>query len=63
MVKIRVTMVKATFARFDKYFLRQEIPLRLRLIKFYIWSILLLYGAETWSLKVKSFNRIEAFEM
>jgi len=30
-VKIRVAMAKAIFARFDKYLLRQEVPLSLRL--------------------------------
>lgn len=63
-VKIRVAIARSTFVRFNTYLLRQEIPmnLRLRVVKCYIWPILL-YGAETWSLKAKSLNRIEAFEM
>lgn len=46
------------------HLLRQEVPvnLRLRVVERYVCPILL-YGAETWSLKVKSLNRIEAFEM
>jgi len=57
-------MAKAIFTKFDKYFLRQELPLNLRLhvIKCYIWPVLLC-GAEIWSLNIKSLNRIEAFEM
>jgi len=61
-VKIRTAIAKTAFARFHKYFLRQEEPLRLCVIKYYIWPILL-YGTETWSLKVKSLNRIKAFEI
>lgn len=63
-VKIRIATARSTFIKFSTYLLRQEVPLglRLRVVKCYIWPILL-YGVETWSLKVKSLQRIEAFEM
>nr|CAH7732086.1 unnamed protein product [Callosobruchus chinensis] len=36
--------------------------LRYRLVKCYVWSVLL-YGAEAWTLKAAAINRIETFEM
>ncbi|CAH2235402.1 jg5970 [Pararge aegeria aegeria] len=48
---------------------RLKIPLRIRLLRCYIWPILL-YGCEAWTIKevrssliVQASNRIEAFEM
>lgn len=39
-----------------------NLKLRQRMIKCYIWSILL-YGAEIWTLKATTINRLEAFEI
>jgi len=39
-----------------------NVKLRQRMIKCYIWTVLL-YGAETWTLRVATINRLEAFEM
>jgi len=33
------------------------------MIKCYTWSLLLLYGAEGWTLKAATINRLEALEM
>lgn len=63
-IKIRTARARSTFIKFQRYLCRREVSLniRLRMIKCYIWPIIT-YGAETWSLKLKSMNRIEAFEM
>lgn len=62
-VKVRVAMTRNTFIKFNSYLLRREVSLslKLRVVKCYIWPILLC-EVETWSLKVKSLDRIEAFE-
>ena len=63
-VKIRVGHAKTTFLKLKNFFLARTLPLalRIRVVKCYVWPVLL-YGAETWSLKVRTLNRIEAFEM
>ena len=63
-VKIRVNIARNAFARLRTYLTRGEVPLalRMRVARCYIWPIIL-YGAESWSLKVKSMNRLEACEM
>lgn len=63
-VKLRIGMAKETFSRLKNLLLQRTLPLelRLRVVHCYVWPVLL-YGSETWSLKVKSLNRIEAFEM
>ena len=63
-VKIRIGTAKTTYLKMKNILLQRTLPvcLRLRVIKCYIWPILL-YGVETWSLKVRTLKRIEAFEM
>ena len=63
-VKTRVAIARTAFAKFNNYLLRREVSLnlRIRVLKCYIWPILM-YGSETWSLKLRSLNRVEAFEM
>ena len=63
-IKIRCGIARTTFRKMEKALLHRSFPLdiRLRVVKCYIWSVLL-YGVETWSLKVRSMNRLEAFEM
>lgn len=63
-VKLRTNYAKSTFFKLKNFLLARSLPLtlRLRVVKCYIWPILL-YGAETWSLKARTLNRIEAFEM
>ena len=63
-IKIRIAQAKSTFIRMRKILTSKEIslPLRLRMIKCYIYPIVL-YGSETWTLLKESVKRIEAFEM
>lgn len=63
-VKRRIGRAKTTFFKLKNLLLHRNMPLhtRIRVIQSYVWPVML-YGAETWSLKVKSINRIEAFEM
>ncbi|ENN78857.1 hypothetical protein YQE_04688, partial [Dendroctonus ponderosae] len=63
-VKLRTNYARTTICKHKNFLLTRSLPLalRLRVVKCYIWSILL-YGAETWSLKARTLNRIEAFEM
>jgi len=60
--KIRIGQAKTAFMKLKNVMLSRTLPmaLRLRVVKCYVWSILL-YGAETWSIKVRTLNRIEAF--
>lgn len=63
-VKLRIGRAKDIFHKLKNFFLARTLPLalRIRVVKYYVWPILL-YGAETWSLKIKTLNLIEAFEM
>jgi len=63
-VKLRTNYAKATFFKLKNLLLARSLSLalRLRVIKCYIWPILP-YGAETWSIKVRTLNRIVAFKM
>lgn len=63
-IKTRIAMARSAFTKFSKFLLRREISLslKLRVVKCYIWPILL-YGVEIWSFKLRSLNRIKAFEM
>ena len=58
---VRVAMARNVFARFDKYLLRQEVESQSASDQ--ITNGQYCYEVETWSFKVKSFNRIETFEM
>lgn len=63
-IKIRCGMARATFQKLNKILLHRSFPLdlRIRVVKCYVWPVLL-YGSETWSMKTKSMNRLEAVEM
>lgn len=63
-VRCRIEMARSAFMKFKKTLTSCDIniKLRLRFVKCYVWSVLL-YGSETWTLKVVSMNRLEAFEM
>jgi len=39
-----------------------DLDLRIRFVKFYVWTVLF-YGMEEWTLKVSTMNNLEAFEM
>jgi len=52
-------MTKTTFNKKRALFTS---TLRKKLVKFYIWSIVL-YGAETWSLRAVDQKHLESFEM
>ena len=62
-VKQRVAMAKEAFNRKRSIFcgpFKKE--LRKRLVKCFVWSVVL-YGAETWTLRRNEQKRLEAFEM
>ena len=62
-IKTRIAMAKEGFNRKRRLLCGPlEKELRKRLVKCYIWSVLL-YGAETWSLRKEEIKRIEAMEM
>ena len=63
-VKIRIAQAKSTFIRMKSILTSKDItfPLRIRLVKCYIYPIIL-YGSETWTLLKESEKKIEAFEM
>ena len=63
-VKIRIAQAKSTFIRMRKILTSKDLslPLKLRLVKCYIYPIVL-YGSETWTMLKESERRIEAFEM
>ncbi|KAF6199446.1 hypothetical protein GE061_007472 [Apolygus lucorum] len=60
----RIEIARGAFNNMRSILCRRDLSfaLRWRVVKCYIWSILL-YGVETWTLKVKDINRPEAFEM
>jgi hypothetical protein len=56
-------MAKASFNKKKTLFTSQsDLNLRKKLVKCYIWSIVL-YGAETWTLRKVDKNYLESFEM
>ena len=63
-IKIRIAQAKSTFIRMSRILTSKEISfsLRIRLVKCYIYPILL-YGSETWTILKESTKRLEAFEM
>lgn len=63
-IKCRIETARTTFQRMRNLLCDDNLNLKLRqrLVKCYIWSILL-YGMEGWTLKVASLNRLEALEM
>ena len=63
-VRWRIEIARSHFQKFKQLFNNRQLnlQLRLRLVKCYIWSVLL-YGAESWTLKIADMNKLEAFEM
>ena len=63
-IKIRIAQAKSDFIRMGNILTSKDITLalRIRLVKCYIYPIVL-YGAETWTLLKESEKRIDAFEM
>jgi len=62
-IKCRITMDKAAFNKKRALFTSTlDLELRKKLVKCYIWSIVL-YGAETWMLQAVDQKRLESFKM
>lgn len=63
-IKCRIGQARAAFMKLSKILCTRDvnISLRTRLLKCYIFSILL-YGAEAWTVSKYSLKRLEAFEM
>ena len=62
-VKQRIAMAKEAFIRKRSIFCGPlEEELRKRLVKCFVWSVVL-YGAETWTLRPYEKKQLEAFEM
>ena len=63
-IKIRIAKAKSTFISMRNILTSKDISLalRIRLVKCYIYP-LVLYGAETWTLLKESGKRIDSFEM
>lgn len=60
----QIETAHTTFMRIISYFCNDNLNLKLRkrIIKGYIWSVLL-YGAETWTLKDTTINCLEVLKM
>lgn len=63
-IKRRIAMARTSFTKMRSFFTNDNINLKLRqrMAKCYVWSVLL-YSAETWTLKISTMNKIEALEM
>jgi len=62
-IKCRIAMAKAAFNKTRTLFTSTfGLELRKKLVKCYIWSIVL-YGAETWTLRAVDHKHPESFEM
>lgn len=63
-IRCRIENARNTFIKFERVLTNTDLnlDLRVRFIKCYIWSVLL-YGMESWTLKVTTMNKLEAFEM
>lgn len=63
-IKCRIEQARTTFLRLRGLLCdpHLNLHLRIRLLKCYVWSVLL-YGAESWTLTTSAMNRLEAFEM
>ena len=60
----RVEQARATFLKLRRFFVNKDlnIKLRLRMLKSYVWSVLL-YGVEAWTLKMTTVNKIEMWTL
>lgn len=63
-IKCRIEIARATFNNMRSFLCNDNLNLKLRqrMVECYVWSVLL-YGVETWTLKVRTMNQLEAFEM
>ena len=64
-LKQRIAMAKEAFNRKISIFcgpLEKELRKRLPVLKCFVWSVVL-YGAETWTLRRDEQKQLEAFEM
>lgn len=63
-IRCRIEKARSAFMKFNKVFTSTDfdLNLRIRFIKSYVWSVLL-YGVESWTLKVNTMTKLEAFEM
>lgn len=63
-IRCRIETARTTFQKMKPLFCNDNLNLKLRqrMVKSYIWSVLL-YGAEVWTIKAATVNRLEAFEM
>uniref|UniRef100_A0A8D8XQX4 Endonuclease-reverse transcriptase n=1 Tax=Cacopsylla melanoneura TaxID=428564 RepID=A0A8D8XQX4_9HEMI len=63
-IKIRIEKARATFINMRQLFCNRgiNIPLKARLVRCYIFSVLL-YGVESWTLTETLMKKLEAFEM
>uniref|UniRef100_A0A8D8SN59 Craniofacial development protein 2 n=1 Tax=Cacopsylla melanoneura TaxID=428564 RepID=A0A8D8SN59_9HEMI len=63
-IKIRIEKARSTFFKMRKVFCCRslKLDLRMRLVRCYIFSILL-YGVESWTVTATLLKKIEAFEM
>ena len=63
-IKRRIGMAKTAYKKMEKVLASRSIKLatRLRLLKCYIWSVLL-YGAESWTISKTMQDRLQAAEM
>ena len=62
-IRTRIALAKAAFnSRRSLLTGKLDLNLKKKLVKCYVWSVAL-YGAETWTLRKKERNYLEAFEM
>lgn len=63
-IKCRIETARTAFGTMRAFLCNDNLNLKLkqRMVKCYIWSVLL-YGMESWTLIIRSLNRLEAFEM
>lgn len=63
-LRCRIEVARSAFNNMRNILCCRDVSfsLRWRVVKCYIWSVLL-YGVETWTLKARDINRLEAFEM
>jgi hypothetical protein len=62
-IKAIIAMAKATFHELKTLFTSKfDLNLRKKLVKYYVWGMVL-YGAETWTLRIVDQKYLESFEI
>jgi hypothetical protein len=61
-IKSRTAMVKAAFNKKTLFTSKLDLNVRKKLVKYYIWNMVL-YGAETWTLRAADPKYLESFKM